>query len=237
MRTVVVACVITACAFIGHSAWADLFDPADIDQQQTSIDLCYAVGDLLGMPVSTMMAQTFTVGKPGIWYGIEIGVIDAPIYGPVSPPLVQIGYTQEDGLPPWTNLGSVTLSDPDPSDGWIRGTLVSPISVTAGEMYSIIVQRDPESPGIVSVGATYNESYRPDPLNLNPLDPDGGALWGNDDGTNWELLMLSGDGLFDFPVYDMQFRTYVAPVPLPAGVLLGILGLGVAGWRLRRQMA
>ncbi len=240
MRTVVVACAITAFAFFGPSAWGDLFDPADIDQQQTSLSIGYAVGDAPPLTAMTMTAQTFTVGKPGTWYGIEIGVIDEDtaglaaglFYEPVSLPLVQIQGSQ----PGSTDLASVTLSDPHLYDGWIRGTFVSPILVAPGQMYSIVVSAATH-PGIVTLGATYNDSYRPDPLNLNPLDPDGGALWGNDDGTNWELLMLSGGDLFDYPVYDMQFRTYVAVVPLPAGVLLGILGLSVAGWRLRRQMA
>jgi len=35
----------------------------------------------------------------------------------------------------------------------------------------------------------------------------------------------------------MQFQTYVLPVPLPAGVWLGICAVGVAGWHLKRQTA
>lgn len=39
-----------------------------------------------------------------------------------------------------------------------------------------------------------------------------------------------------FTYYDMVFRegVYAAPVPVPGAVLLGMLGLGVAGMRLRR---
>jgi len=47
----------------------------------------------------------------------------------------------------------------------------------------------------------------------------------------WEDISGGGDG--DYQDFVVMVES-VNPVPTPAAILLGILGLGVAGWRLRR---
>ena len=44
------------------------------------------------------------------------------------------------------------------------------------------------------------------------------------------LLVISNDGVHDIAIDDLQ----VTPVPVPAAVLLGVLGFGVAGMKLRK---
>jgi len=51
--------------------------------------------------------------------------------------------------------------------------------------------------------------------------------------------VYAGAGFGSFPDYDYTFRTYYDPtvVPVPAGVLLGAVGLGTAGYLTRRRTA
>ncbi len=232
MRTVALACAITASAFIGPSAWADLFDPLDLDQYQEQWSQgpgevgCYGTGGE-SWTDQTWMAQTFTAGKTGMLNGVEIGnTTGGVIWEPVSPPVVQIfvGEPGSDGFA----LAANSVGDPVTSDGWpTNGWWGVPFNyfVREGTMYSIVVRA--RDPGGVSVGATQYDSY----YESGQPGEGRGALWAGYNGTDWVLQSTT-----EIPVYDMQFHTHVL-VPLPAGVLLGILGLAVAGWRLRREMA
>lgn len=223
MRAVAAICVIAASAFLGPPARADLHDHT-LDQHQENQDSLYGVGG------PTLMAQTFTAGLTGVLCHIEIGNTTGFTWSGVSPPVVQIRNTVVDtqGVQPGSTVfGTVTLSEPVPFNGWTPpiSFLTRGIDVTAGQMYSIVLwASDPTES--VSVGATKLNSY------------DRGALWAWgqwDEGSEverWGLL----SGTPDTPVWDMQFRTYVLPVPLPAGVWLGICAVGVAGWHLKRQM-
>lgn len=235
MKRMAVICVITASLFFGSSVWAS---PCVLDQFQVNQNYGYAVGD------STMMAQTFMANLEGVVSGqtvrlchIEIGnttgISWGDFLGEPSPPVVEIRNTTEDGRP-GSILGSVTWPDLVPSSGWTLpiSFLDQGIVLTTGQMYSIVLWADDQS-GAVSVGAIRPDFDPQDPVYPYP-DYGGGALWaGNtsDNVTTWRLL----SGLTDIPVWDMQFRTYVVPVPLPAGVWLGICAVGVAGWHLKRQ--
>ena len=241
MRRVAVICAITASLFFGPSVQAALHDYDDhtLDQSQEEWNYGYAVGIAGG---STMMAQTFTPGVDGTLCHIQIGnTTDGVVWYPASPPVVEIRNTVEyaQGLfrPGSTILGSVTLSYPVPyydekQHLWITpDTTGSPgpvgwtplidfsVPIDADVMYSIVLS-SLNQPGAVSVGAT---GYTYDSY-------EAGALWAYKAGT-WQLL----SGLRDIPVWDMQFRTYVVPVPLPAGLWLGVFAVSVAGWHLKRQ--
>ena len=228
MRTIAVICVIAASVFVVPSAWAGLVgdeyqhDPYfDHDQWQTAYNISYGVGG------STLVAQTFTAGQTGILDHIDIGNLTGVTYYPVSPsPVVEIRGSQPDSA----TLASVTLSSPLLLDNWTL--CIEPldssgqkISVEAGTMYSIVLSTV-DQPMTATVGATINNSY------------DGGELWAwgdwdwddNPETTFYEWAQLSRTG-----ISDMQFQTYVVPVPLPAGVWLGICAVGAAGWHLKRQ--
>ena len=53
----------------------------------------------------------------------------------------------------------------------------------------------------------------------------------------WDhAIMLANGDVLDNPFYiGNDAKIVLSPVPLPSAVLLGALGLGTAGWRLRRQ--
>ncbi len=220
MRTVAVVCAIAASAFIVTPVRASL---CVLDQFQVNQNYSYAVGD------STLMAQTFTAGLTGVLCHIEIGNTSGISWGDASPPVVEIRdtITVEGQRQPGSLLGSgsVTLSDPVPSNGWTLpiSFLAQGIDVTAGQIYSIVLWASDQPAPLsesVSVGATKYDSYG------------AGALWAYDAGTWWLLSSIPG-----IPVYDMQFQTYVQAVPLPAGIWLGIFAVSVAGWHLKRQRA
>jgi len=71
---------------------------------------------------------------------------------------------------------------------------------------------------------------------------DQGGVWpARDDSVNLDTLGLTAGGIYSYDVFfaerhpvDSVLRVDLAPVPAPAAVLLGILGLSAAGWRLRR---
>jgi hypothetical protein len=224
MRTLAAVCTIAASVFIGASARADLFDPADLDQYQNDWSQ-QGVGNFnVGDPV--MMAQTFTAGKEGTLYGIEIG-LPPWSFTEVSSLTVEI-YQGPPNSEWMASLASFTLAPPPSGLVWYdvfnNYHLNSPIlnvPVDVGTTYSIVLSA---TGGVAYVGATDSESYGP------------GTLWRYDSTEDDPWLPLN-DPSIDYGISDMQFRTYVEAVPLPAGLGLGILGLGVAGWRLRRQMA
>jgi len=236
MRAVAAICVIAASALLGSPVRAELHSDADhdLDQSQVGQDYGYGVGG------ETMMAQTFTVGLPGQLCHVQIGNTTGLYWGDASleasPPVVEIWSTTTDGSP-GSVIGSVPLDDPVPLNDWTPSIDFMPynIWVQPGDVYSIVVYAD-DYTGAVSVGAI--ETAPDEEGNPTHLDPYGGGelwAWGiwDDEGLGpetWGRLSLTG-------VYYMQFQTYVLPVPLPAGVWLGICAVGVAGWHLKRQTA
>ncbi len=233
MRTVAVVCVIAASALTGPPVWAGLVgdqyqhDPYLVhDQWQVDCDFSYGVG------ASTKMAQTFTAGQTGVLDHIDIGNLTGVSYEPVSPPVeIRIYEGLRDLDSDSQPLASVTLSRPLLLDDWTLciepvNSSSQKISVNAGTMYSIVLWGN-----VASVGATTDDSY----YDSGEPGKGAGALWA------WGIWEVGGEerwGLLgDTGVYDMQFQTYVVPVPLPAGVWLGIFAVSVAGWHLKRQMA
>ncbi len=218
MRTVIAVCVIIASAFIGPSVSATLSPYAVLDQSQENWNVSYDVGD------TTMMAQTFTAGLTGTLDHIEIGTPDFG-FESLSTPQVDL-YLGQPGSG-WTFLTSFSLSDSGfdkEFDNYsVLGHPTTHIRVDTNTVYSIVL--DADDPWTAWVGAVADLPDVDDPASYE----DRGALWTYDLGT-WKLSTAG-----DPPVYDMQFRTYVVPVPLPAGVWLGICAVSVAGWHLKRQ--
>jgi len=121
---------------------------------------------------------------------------------------------------------SELLSLPQDAGFYNNYCLSSPtlsVSVTAGTIYSIVLSAKDQI-GTAYVGATHYGNYY-----------GGGELWKTDQYGLWQKESSNPE----WPVYDMQFRTFVTPepVPLPAGVWLGICAVSVAGWHLKRQKA
>lgn len=213
MRIGVVIFAITASVFIGSSAQASL---AVLDQYQENWNISCDVGG------PTKMAQTFTAGLTGTLDHIEIGTPDFGFKGETVPVVTLYQGQPDSGL---SFLTSFTLSSSGYDEGFDNGLVVGnptlPISINAGTMYSIVLEA--ASPWTAWVGAV---------ADLPSSDPyTNGALWAYDENT-WKLYTVG-----DPPVFDMQFRTYVQAIPLPAGIWLGICAVSVAGWHLKRQRA
>ncbi len=225
MRRVAVICVITASAFTGPFVWASLSPYAVLDQSQEDWNVSYDVGG------TTKMAQTFTAGLTGTLDHIEIGT---PNFGfeSLSTPDVDLYIGQPDGG--LTLLTSFTLSDSGYDEDFgnysVLGDPTPHVPIYANTMYSIVLEA--QGPLTAWVGAMYDKD--PEDSVVPDLYSRGGlwawGAWDEVEGEEWGLLSLS-----DGAVYDMQFRTYVVPVPLPAGVWLGICAVSVAGWHLKRQ--
>jgi hypothetical protein len=224
MRRIIVVCAIIAFAFIGTPVWASL---CVLDQFQENQNFGYAVGG------STMMAQTFTADLTGVLCHIEIGnTTGGVVWYSTSPPVVEIRDTTvvEGQIQPGSNiLGSVTLSTLVPSDGWTPSIsfLTQGIDITEGQTYSIVLWAKDQS-GAVAVGATADTIYSVGPYYGDYL---GGDLWTY----GYDEDLGAYTWLRDTHIYDMQFRTYVQAIPLPAGVWLGICAVSIAGWHLKRQ--
>lgn len=209
MKRLAVVCVVTAFALISAPTRAAL---VMLDQYQESWNTSCDVGG------NTMMAQTFTAGLTGILDHIEIGTPDFG-FSAESTPVVTLYEGHPDG---GSFLTSFTLSDGGRDEGFdnyrVLGDPTANIEVKADLMYSILLTTG--STWTAWVGAL--AAPRVDPYT-------DGALWAYDEGT-WKLYTEGSPS-----IYDMQFRTYVVAVPLPAGISLGICAVSLAGWHLKRQ--
>jgi hypothetical protein len=76
--------------------------------------------------------------------------------------------------------------------------------------------------------------------NLYPDPYDGGRIVFLDNGNDTSLWTTQTWSLLPSPYpvsADLGFQASFSPVPVPGAALLGVLGLSVAGWRLRRRTA
>ena len=160
-----------------------------------------------------MEAQTFTPGISGVLAQVDLGnTYGGELFYPgVTPPVVEIYDTTPEGQPGPNLLGSGVAPHPIPSDGWVGIDLLSEgIHLTAGEMYAIVFYPS-KTDKWVTVGWSGPGAYGP------------GALWSYDGSNPW----------VEREYYDIQFRTYM--VPAPGAALLGMIGLGTAGWFRKRR--
>ncbi|MDI6450133.1 hypothetical protein [Anaerobaca lacustris] len=200
-----IAALVAVCLLVATAAQAGLI----LDQFQEEQNGTAGAGG------SLWFAQTFTAGMSGPLARIEIGNTSGGWWLPESPPVVEIWNTTA-GQPSPTVLGSVTSPDLIPRDGWLSvDFLPQGIGLTADQMYAIVLYPK-DSAGYATVGVRWNpDSYGP------------GALWHWNVDEGWQIAASFGGG------GDMQFRTYV--VPVPGAAMLGMIGMGTAGWLKRRR--
>jgi hypothetical protein len=158
------------------------------------------------------MGQVFTAEDPHVKIGF--GLIDCnPSTGAIE---IGIELYQGAGVI-GTFLGSApVLGLSDGFDGFYDADF-SPITLIPGGVYTAI---------------------------LTSISERGAVYWNNNYEKNGDLyadgyLLMDGEpmekGVYPYNTVDTRF--HVLPVPVPGAFLLGCIGLGYSGWRLRRRTA
>lgn len=169
------------------------------------------------------LAQTFTVGVSGLLDRVEVRANPTQKIGDL---LVEIQNTDAQGKPILTGpsvlaAASVPLTDlPDQGFGAIDFSQ-SNFTMHEGDVLALVMRRDRGGDGSQFGVAWYGG------LTAKNQDYPGGAAWGVFGQSDW---IRSANGRTS----DYGFRTYVTPLPDPAG---GALFLAACGWLLRRRQA
>jgi hypothetical protein len=190
------------------------------------LDQAFTSGLDLGTLGAPDNAQTFTMGMDGILSALHVQVYR----GQNRDLVLDVRNTTVGGAPTESDvavLASTTIpysSIPYEVPTWVAFDVSSAgIAVRSGDVLAIAL-RVPDSPYAPAYSWLFSTS--------------GGYAGGQ----RWTRSATWADGILGDTwngtyagnaLVDMNFRTYV--VPVPGAVLLGVLGLACSGWRLRRR--
>ena len=202
-----------------------------VASQSDDLDQDYVIVPTIGFPIipTLSQAQTFTVGKSGLMYQLELGLF-RPDREPMPPLEVVVMRTYSNGFPNSQNiLASVTLTyDQVTTEAFTTNVSRVVLSnqsfhVVEGELLAIALYTDSLSPSIARYFwyARRNDSFG------RPVPPEYSFGHGYEGNPTSSAQYSLKAGTVDF-----NFRTYISEIPEPSALLL--LTIGTFGVFARR---
>jgi hypothetical protein len=171
-----------------------LLNPPTLDQQNITLSNSGGAIDTVNWG-----GQTFTAGLAGVLSKADISLFCSGCSGGTSPNLTLSVRATSGNLPTGADLATATLTgNPSSTSGYVTGTFATPLPVTAGTVYALIVRpvANPSNPGS-SYALTRSSSN---------VYANGQRVSSGDAGGTW-----SGQ------TTDAGFRVYIKPGFVPSG--------------------
>lgn len=189
-RTLVV-CLLSAVLLVGLGA-GPVAAAVELDQSQEVVDELLCIQPNVDSACYNGGAQTFTAGASGELIAVELFLARQAFTTTTRDLVVEIHATTPDGaLLATSNPVPASTIPVDPDGAWILVTFPTPASLTAGQVYAIVIPVEPMS-------ATSDPAWG---WGKSAADEYGGGLaWGGSSLTGWASFANGSD---------LAFRTYV----------------------------
>jgi hypothetical protein len=171
-----------------------LLNPPTLDQQNTTLS-----GNGVVIDTVNWGGQTLTAGLTGLLTKADINLFCSGCAGGTSPNLTLSIRATSGNLPTGADLATATLTgDPTGTSGYATGTFATPLSVTAGTVYALIVRPVANPSNAGSAYALTRSSSNAYANGQRVSSADGGGTWIGQ-------------------TTDAGFRVYIKPGFVPSG--------------------
>ena len=199
-------CLVFAVVLVGLDA-PRVAAAVQLDQSQEVVDELFCIQPNVGSACYNGGAQTFTASASGDLVTVELFLARQAFTTTMRDLVVEIHATTPDGaLLATSNPVAAATIPVDPDGAWILITFPTPASLTAGQVYAIVIPIEPLS-------ATTDPAWG---WGKSAADEYGGGVaWGGSSLFGWESFV---DGS------DLAFRTYVSTGETPVCDLAAVVG-------------